>query len=140
MRLTFRFSHRILNLLEELQTEFDLTYIFIAHDLAAVRHISDRIAVMYLGKLVELAPSKELYADPKHPYTQALISSVPIPNPRTERKRQRIVLQGDVPSPMNPPSGCPFHTRCPLREDRCSVETPMIRQIDTDHHAACHLL
>ena len=131
---------QILNLLEELQGEFNLTYIFIAHDLAAVRHISDRIAVMYLGRLVELAPAKELYSDPKHPYTQALISSVPIPDPKIERKRERIVLKGDVPSPMNPPSGCPFHTRCPLREDRCSVETPPLRQIGEHHQAACHLL
>ena len=131
---------QILNLLEELQGEFNLTYIFIAHDLAAVRHISDRIAVMYLGRLVELAPAKELYSDPKHPYTQALISSVPIPDPKIERTRERIVLKGDVPSPMNPPSGCPFHTRCPLREDRCSVETPALRQIGEHHQAACHLL
>lgn len=131
---------QILNLLEGLQGEFNLTYIFIAHDLAAVRHVSDRIAVMYLGKLVELAPAKELYSDPKHPYTQALISSVPIPDPKIEQKRERIVLKGDVPSPMNPPSGCPFHTRCPLREDRCSVETPALRQISDQHQAACHLL
>jgi len=131
---------QILNLLEELQGEFNLTYLFIAHDLAAVRHISDRIAVMYLGKLVELAPASELYADPKHPYTQALISSVPIPDPAIERKRERIVLKGDVPSPMNPPSGCPFHTRCPLMEDRCTSETPPLRQIDKNRQAACHLL
>jgi oligopeptide transport system ATP-binding protein len=131
---------QILNLLANLQCEFNLTYVFIAHDLAAVRHISDRIAVMYLGKIVELATASELYSSPKHPYTQALISSVPLPNPTLEKQRERIVLTGDVPSPMNPPTGCAFHTRCPFKEDRCEIETPILREVSGGHQAACHLL
>ena len=132
---------QILNLLEELQSEFNLTYIFIAHDLAAVRHVSDRIAVMYLGRIVELASAEAIYRSPKHPYTQALISSVPIPDPKIERKRKRIVLDGDVPSPINPPSGCPFHTRCPFKEDRCVTDAPGLRVIDDgNHQVACHLV
>ena len=131
---------QILNLLQQLQDEFKLTYLFIAHDLAAVRHISDRIAVMYLGRIVELADRDSIYREPAHPYTQALISAVPIPDPYIERTRQRIVLTGDVPSPMNPPSGCPFHTRCPLREERCTIETPPLREISPGHFAACHLV
>ncbi|MCH2128056.1 MAG: ATP-binding cassette domain-containing protein [Pirellulaceae bacterium] len=130
---------QILNLLQELQDRFGLTYLFIAHDLSAVRHISDRIAVMYLGKVVELADRDKLYQQPQHPYTQALISAVPIPDPLVERRRQRVVLSGDVPSPMNPPTGCPFHTRCPLREERCEQQVPALRQVAEGHWAACHL-
>ncbi|MCA9217317.1 MAG: ATP-binding cassette domain-containing protein [Planctomycetales bacterium] len=132
---------QILNLMQDLQAEFNLTYIFIAHDLAAVRHVSDRIAVMYLGRIVELATADDIYQSPQHPYSKALISSVPIPDPKIERKRERIVLEGDVPSPIDPPRGCPFHTRCPFKEDRCAVEAPTLKQIgDNDHQAACHLL
>jgi len=130
---------QILNLLQLLQDELKLTYVFIAHDLSAVRHISDRIAVMYLGRVVELADRDTIYRAAAHPYTQALISAVPVPDPKVERKRRRIVLKGEVPSPMNPPSGCPFHPRCPLREDRCVTETPSFRQIAPGHHTACHL-
>jgi len=131
---------QILNLLQELQDDLKLTYVFIAHDLAAVRHISDRIAVMYLGRIVELADRDAIYLSPAHPYTQALISAVPVPDPRVERTRQRIVLKGDVPSPMNPPSGCPFHTRCPLRETRCEQEVPLLREVAPGRFAACHLV
>ena len=129
---------QILNLLQQLQRELGLTYVFIAHDLAAVRHISDRVAVMYLGRVVELADRDQIYRAAAHPYTQALISAVPVPDPQVERKRKRILLVGDVPSPLNPPSGCPFHTRCPLREDRCTRETPSLREIQPGHWAACH--
>jgi oligopeptide/dipeptide ABC transporter ATP-binding protein len=129
---------QILNLLQQLQRELGLTYVFIAHDLAAVRHISDRVAVMYLGRVVELADRDQIYRAAAHPYTQALISAVPVPDPQVERKRKRILLVGDVPSPLNPPSGCPFHTRCPLREDRCTQETPPLREIQPGHWAACH--
>jgi len=129
---------QILNLLQQLQRELGLTYVFIAHDLAAVRHISDRVAVMYLGRVVELADRDQIYRAAAHPYTQALISAVPVPDPQVERKHKRILLVGDVPSPLNPPSGCPFHTRCPLREDRCTQETPPLREIQPGHWAACH--
>jgi peptide/nickel transport system ATP-binding protein len=134
---------QIVNLLADLQREFDLTYLFIAHDLSVVRHISDRIAVMYLGEVVELSPAKELYALPLHPYTCALVSAVPIPDPKVETKRRRMILRGDVPSPANPPSGCRFHTRCWLRRElgdpeRCSAETPELRQMAPGHGVACH--
>jgi len=134
---------QIVNLLAELQREFSLTYLFIAHDLSVVRHISDRIAVMYLGEVVELSPSKQLYDKPMHPYTIALVSAVPIPDPRVEGKRKRMILRGDVPSPANPPSGCRFHTRCWLRRElgapeRCAAETPVLRELAPGHTVACH--
>lgn len=131
---------QILNLMEELQKELGLTYIFIAHDLAAVHHISDRIAVMYLGKIVEISDSETIIRSPKHPYTQALIKAVPIPNPRLEKQREHVALKGDVPSPMNPPSGCTFHPRCPVAIDRCKTEIPTLRDLSAAHKAACHLV
>jgi len=134
---------QIINLLERLQAEFDLTYLFIAHDLSVVRHISDRIAVMYLGRIVEVASSKSLNERPLHPYTVALLSAIPVPDPKVEAKRRRIILKGDVPSPAAPPSGCRFHTRCWLRErlgnpERCVTEDPMLRPLETGHEVACH--
>ncbi len=129
---------QVMNLLEELQAQYGLTYLFIAHDLSVVRHMSDRIAVMYLGKIMELATRKDLYEDPLHPYTQALLSAVSIPDPIVEAKRQRIILAGDVPSPVNPPSGCRFHTRCWLAKDICSQQDPEWREIKPDHWALCH--
>ncbi|MFM1902286.1 MAG: hypothetical protein RLZZ440_186 [Planctomycetota bacterium] len=129
---------QILNLLQELKRELGLTMLFIAHDLAAVRLVSDRIAVMYLGRIVELADANTIISSARHPYTQALISAVPAPDPVAEKSRQRIVLEGEVPSPLNPPSGCPFHTRCPLREDRCLREAPALREIAPGHTVACH--
>jgi oligopeptide transport system ATP-binding protein len=130
---------QIINLLEDLQQELGLTYLFIAHDLSVVRHISDRIAVMYLGKLVELADRDELYEDPMHPYTQALLSAVPIPDPQIENKRQRMILEGDVPSPANPPKGCNFNTRCPRVMDICRTEDPPFKEYKPNHFAACYL-
>jgi oligopeptide transport system ATP-binding protein len=130
---------QIINLLEDLQDEFNLTYLFIAHDLSVVRHISDRIAVMYLGKIVELADRDELYANPMHPYTQALLSAVPIPDPQIERKRQRIILEGDVPSPVNPPKGCHFSTRCPRVMDVCRQKEPNFKDYGNGHFTACFL-
>jgi oligopeptide/dipeptide ABC transporter ATP-binding protein len=124
---------QIINLMRRLQRERSLTYLFIAHDLSVVKHISDRIGVMYLGSLVELAPSEELYANPKHPYTQALLSAIPIPNPDVEASRERTVLEGDVPSPVNPPSGCRFRTRCPHATEACGREVPPWREISSDH-------
>jgi oligopeptide transport system ATP-binding protein len=131
---------QIINMFEDLQAERGLTYLFIAHDLSVVRHISNRIGVMYLGKLVELAESGELSFHPQHPYTQSLISAIPIPDPEASRKAQRIVLQGDVPSPLNPPSGCRFRTRCPHAEKRCAEEEPAFREISPGHYAACHII
>ncbi len=130
---------QVVNLLEDLQDEFSLTYLFIAHDLSMVRHICDRVAVMYLGVMVELAERDELYENPLHPYTQALLSAVPDPRPQDKTaQRQRIILPGDVPSPINPPSGCRFHPRCPIAKEHCSVEVPVWREISTDHWVACH--
>ena len=128
---------QIINLLQDLQREHGLAYLFIAHDLAVVEHISHRVVVMYLGKVVEAAASKAVVTQPKHPYTQALLSAVPVVDP--DSKRQRIVLPGDVPSPINPPSGCPFHPRCPVAEARCKTEVPALREITPGHFAACHL-
>ena len=130
---------QIINLLQDLQSEFGLTYLFIAHDLSVVRHISDRIVVMYLGKLGELADQAELYANPLHPYTQALLGAVPIPDPVIEEKRQRIILEGDVPSPADPPKGCNFSTRCPKVMDICHQEDPEFKDLGDGHWVACHL-
>ncbi len=128
---------QIMNLMEKLQADKGLTYLFISHDLRAVRHLSDRVAVMYLGKIVELAPGKDIYADPLMPYTKALISAVPVPDPEIEAKRERIILQGDVPSPINPPSGCHFHTRCAYAIDACKQVVPKLLEIKPAHRAAC---
>jgi oligopeptide transport system ATP-binding protein len=131
---------QVVNLLEDLQEQFGLTYLFISHDLGMVRHLANRVAVMYLGRLVELAPREALYDAPLHPYTQALISAVPSPNPEVEARRKRIVLKGDVPSPANPPKGCAFSTRCPKVFDRCRAETPDLRDLGQGRFAACHLI
>ncbi|MBM3125101.1 MAG: ATP-binding cassette domain-containing protein [Chloroflexi bacterium] len=129
---------QVVNLLEDLQDRFGLTYLFIAHDLSMVRHICDRVAVMYLGVIVELADRDELYENPLHPYTQALLTSVPIPNPRKDRARRRKILQGEIPSPLDPPSGCRFHPRCPIVKSHCSKQTPEWREIHGGHWVACH--
>lgn len=128
---------QIINLLEELQDTYKLTYIFISHDLSVVRHISDRVAVMYLGKIVEIADKKSIYENPMHPYTVALLSAIPIPDPEKERARQRIILKGDLPSPVNPPKGCRFHTRCFKAEDRCRTEEPELTELRPGHFVAC---
>jgi oligopeptide transport system ATP-binding protein len=128
---------QIINLLEELQAEFGLTYLFVAHDLSVVRHISDRVAVMYLGKIVEITDRKSLYDDPLHPYTKALLSAVPIPDPAVEAGRERTVLGGEVPSPLNPPAGCVFHPRCPIAIDDCRRAVPELREIRPEHRVAC---
>jgi oligopeptide transport system ATP-binding protein len=129
---------QIINLMEDLQQEFNLTYLFIAHDLAVVRHISDRVAVMYLGKIMELADSNEVYQNPLHPYTKALLSAVPITDPELERQRERIILTGDVPSPLRPPPGCVFNTRCPIVIDECRERIPDWREVSPGHWVACH--
>lgn len=129
---------QIINLLEELQDTMGLTYIFIAHDLSVVQHISNRVAVMYLGRIVEITNSIELYSNPLHPYTKALLSAIPIPNPRLEKTRHRIILKGEVPSPADPPPGCPFHPRCEIATDECSVERPALREVGNGHEVACH--
>ena len=129
---------QVINLLEDLQSEFNLTYLFIAHDLSVVKHISDRIVVMYLGKMVELSDSEELYENPRHPYTIALLSAIPVPDPTV--KRDRIILKGDVPSPVNPPPGCRFHTRCPKIQGICLEQDPEYRDIGKGHYVACHLV
>ena len=127
---------QVINLLEDLQEKMGLTYLFIAHDLSVVEHISQRVAVMYLGRIVELAPSRDLYTSPRHPYTEALLSAVPIPDPTVKRKR--VVLEGDVPNPINPPAGCHFHPRCPRAQERCKVEAPLLREMSPGCQAACH--
>jgi oligopeptide transport system ATP-binding protein len=130
---------QVVNLLQDLQDQFGLTYLFIAHDLSMVKHISHRVAVMYLGKIMELTDRNSLFADPLHPYTQSLNSAVPVPSPKLERQRRRFILEGDPPSPANPPSGCVFHTRCPLTVDECTKVVPEYRQVRPGHFVACHL-
>jgi oligopeptide transport system ATP-binding protein len=129
---------QVVNMLEDLQDKLGLTYLFIAHDLSMVKHISDRIGVMYLGKLVEVAESNELYKNPLHPYTKALLSSIPIPDPDVTRANQRIIPEGELTSPIDPPPGCRFASRCPLKTERCAKETPELREMAPGHFAACH--
>ena len=132
------FQSQILNLLAKLQKEFNLTYFFIAHGLPAVKHISDRIAVMYLGKVVELATKEQLFSRPLHPYTEGLLSAVPILDPTLRDKKQQIIIEGDMPSPANPPSGCRFHTRCPYATEKCQTEVPELTDFEDGHMVACH--
>ena len=127
---------QVLNILQDLQQEFGLTYLFVAHNLAVVEHISDRVAVMYLGKIAEMAPRDRLFGNPLHPYTQALMSAIPIPNPKV--KRERVILEGDVPNPINPPSGCRFHPRCPVARADCAINEPLLRELNPEHFVACH--
>ena len=131
---------QVINMFDELQDQMGLTYLFIAHDLLVVRHISDRIAVMYLGKMVELADAKEIYDHPLHPYTKCLMSAVPLPDPKAARENQRIVLTGDIPSPLNAPSGCPFRTRCPYAKEECAASMPEFKEVQSGHFVACHRL
>ena len=131
---------QVINMFDELQEQMNLTYLFIAHDLLVVRHISDRIAVMYLGRMVELADSKEIYDRPLHPYTRSLMSAVPVPDPKIARENKRIILTGDIPSPLNAPSGCPFRTRCPHATEVCAQSMPEFKEVATDHFVACHNL
>ena len=129
---------QVINLLEDLRQKFGLTYVFIAHDLSVIEHVSNRVAVMYLGRIVEIASARELYTNPLHPYTEALLSAVPVPDPKV--KRVRILLEGEVPNPVNPPSGCPFHPRCPIRQmPLCGTERPELKQTRNGHQVACHL-
>ena len=129
---------QVINMFDELQDKLGLTYLFIAHDLLVVRHISDRIAVMYLGKMVELADAEEIYNNPLHPYSKSLLSAVPVPDPKVARANKRIVLSGDIPSPLNAPSGCPFRTRCPYADEMCAKEMPEFKEVSTGHFCACH--
>jgi oligopeptide transport system ATP-binding protein len=129
---------QVVNLMENLQEVMGLTYLFISHDLSMIRHIADRVAVMYLGKIMELAEVEDLYTDPAHPYTQALLSAVPVPDPEVEAARQRVILEGDIPSPANPPPGCPFNTRCPMAQERCVAEVPEFREFQPGRWVACH--
>src|SRR5690606_4583612 len=129
---------QILNLMSKLQKEFQLTYIFIAHGLPAVKHISDRVAVMYLGKIVEITTKEKLFDQPLHPYTEGLLAAVPIPDPTLRDQKHRIIIEGDMPSPANPPSGCRFHTRCPYAQDKCRSEEPSLVEEKPDHFVACH--
>jgi oligopeptide transport system ATP-binding protein len=129
---------QVVNLLENLQDLLRLTYLFISHDLSMIRHIADRVAVMYLGRIMELAECNRLYTHPQHPYTRALLSAVPVPDPQIEAVRRRVILEGDIPSPANPPPGCPFNTRCPMAQERCVEEVPEWRQIESGHWVACH--
>ena len=129
---------QVLNILQDLQSEYKLTYLFVAHNMSVVEHIADRVGVMYLGKLVEVAPRGELFRNPRHPYTKALMSAIPVPDPRL--KRERIILKGDVPSPLNPPAGCRFHTRCPEAIERCKTEEPLLRETSAGHWTSCLLV
>jgi oligopeptide transport system ATP-binding protein len=131
---------QIINLLIDLQKRMGLTYLFVAHDLSMVKYMSDRVAVMYLGKIVELARSEDLYANPQHPYTKALLSAIPVPDPDVEEQKERIVLKGELPSPVSPPSGCPFRTRCPAATERCALEAPEFREVRPGHWASCHFV